>query len=286
LTVHGRQPDGYHALESLVVFADVGDRLALRPGREANLLVDGPFAGAITGENLIEHLFGLLLREHPTVQLGTITLTKNLPVAAGIGGGSADVAAAIRLLARANPGAASDSGVDWAALGARLGSDVPVCLAGTPCIMHGRGDLLLPVPGLPTLHLVLVNPQVPVLTDKTARVFRVLNAPAIPGPVEPALTRTVAEAASDRAALLAGLARTGNGMTAAAVRVTPEAADVLECLKAEPGAIYVALSGAGPTCFAVFQSADAAKLAAKDLRAAHPSWWIAATATGGQASHA
>jgi 4-diphosphocytidyl-2-C-methyl-D-erythritol kinase len=273
-------------LESLVAFAAVGDRLVLRPGPEANLLVEGPFASAISGENLIERLFGVLQRQHPTVRLGTITLTKNLPVAAGIGGGSADVAAAIRLLARANPRAATDTGVDWAALGARLGSDVPVCLASTPCIMHGRGDLLLPVPGLPQFHLVLVNPQVAVLADKTARVFRALNAPAVPGPVAPTLTKALLDGASGGAALFASLARIGNGMTAAAVSVTPAVADVLACLGAEPVAVHSAASGAGPTCFAVYPSADAAKLAAERLRAAHPSWWITATVTGGQASHA
>ncbi|MBO0741396.1 MAG: 4-(cytidine 5'-diphospho)-2-C-methyl-D-erythritol kinase, partial [Hyphomicrobiaceae bacterium] len=167
LTVLGRRCDGYHDIMSLVTFADVADRVTLHPGPNRHVMVRGSFASAIEGPNLLDKAFDLLWRLQPDLQLGTVELEKALPVAAGLGGGSADAAALLRAVQRANPNYATT--IDWYGLAARLGADVPVCLAGTPSLMRGIGDRIEPLPpSLAPLACVLVNPRVPLAT---ARVF-------------------------------------------------------------------------------------------------------------------
>ena len=181
LHVIGRRPDGYHLLDSLVVFAGCGDCLTVRESDRLSLEVDGPFAAALTGEgdNLVLRAARALAHATGNKPRGLLRLTKNLPVASGIGGGSADAAAALRLLAR-HWGAAPAGD----ALALQLGADVPVCLAGRPARMQGIGEILRPAPALPAFGLVLVNPAVAV---STPLVFR-----AHPGDFRPAVNLRMA----------------------------------------------------------------------------------------------
>jgi len=276
LKVRGRRPDGYHEIESLIAFAaDLGDSVRLTPGPTTSLHVCGPFAAAITGKNLIESALARLADAEPRLVVGGLALDKRLPVAAGIGGGSADAAAVLRAVRRANPKPAER--VDWAAIAAALGADVPVCLESRPALVWGKGEKVTAVPNLPRLRAVLVNPLADVPADKTARVFAKLNAP----PAAPEQTAPSAPTLTDTAALLAYMSARGNDLMAAAIAAVPQIASVRSGLAACPGCQFVGLSGAGPTCFAIFETAAAASAAEDRLRAAHPRWWVAATALGG-----
>jgi 4-diphosphocytidyl-2-C-methyl-D-erythritol kinase len=275
LTVHGRRPDGYHELDSLVVFADVGDEVVLHPGSQLSATTTGPFAADIAGANLAETTLRRLRDLDAGLQLGSIMLTKNLPVAAGLGGGSADAAAVLRAVRSANPGLADR--VAWHDVAARLGADVPVCLVGRPTSMWGIGDRLEPLAqDLPELAAVLVNPRVPL---STAQVFAALDAPPAPPSHRPApLTIQDAEA------LLDLMRSRGNDLERPATALLPVIADIKAALAARPGCRQAALSGSGPTCFGIFSDDAAASHAAAALAAAHPQWWIVATRLSGHAS--
>jgi 4-diphosphocytidyl-2-C-methyl-D-erythritol kinase len=299
LEVLGRRPDGYHELASLVAFADIGDVVTLdTDAAETRVTVSGPFAQALVGENLIETALRRLREAHPALKLGALHLDKRLPVAAGIGGGSADAAAVLRAVRRANPGASAD--VAWDRIAASLGADVPVCLASATAWMTGIGERLQPVVGLPGLSAVLVNALGPVPSDKTTRVFRALNAqPVGPGTGSDAVPTALTHAATERpdeagAALLAFMRARGNSLQPATLKVVPDVAEVLAELRhwgaAQPSPshdgqrtdapILVAMSGAGPTCFALFANDAAATAASAYVRQQRPSWWVAATRIG------
>ncbi|MBX9926960.1 MAG: 4-(cytidine 5'-diphospho)-2-C-methyl-D-erythritol kinase [Hyphomicrobiaceae bacterium] len=285
LTVLGRRPsDGYHELDSIVAFAhDIADTVTLTPQAPPVVTSSGPFAPSIAGENLLDVALRAVAAASPGLALGAVHLDKQLPIAAGIGGGSADAAALLRAIRRANPGAAA--AVDWHGLAARLGADVPVCLAAYAQRMTGVGERLMALPNLPILAAVLVNPLAPVPADKTARVFRTLAA----GPVaadDPRLVETRPAFAAqtnktqtllNRADLIAHMRATGNDLTAAATAVVPEVADVLAALRATADCELAQLSGGGPTCFGVYPDMAAADLAAVSLRRFRPGWWIAAS---------
>jgi 4-diphosphocytidyl-2-C-methyl-D-erythritol kinase len=273
LRVRGRRADGYHELESLITFADVGDRLDLLPGGDAFVRATGRFADALVGPNLVETALARLAATEPRLVLGSVRLEKRLPVAGGIGGGSADAAALLRTVRRANPSLAGS--VDWTGVAAALGADVPVCLAGEPALVRGKGEWIAPLPRLPRLAAVLVNPLAPVPADKTARVFARLEAPpaAAPLPATPAL--------ESEAALLTFMRAEGNDLLAPATAVVPEIAGVMAALEGAPGCRLAGLSGAGPTCFAIFGSTPEAAAAAASLQKDRPGWWVAATTLGG-----
>lgn len=276
LRVLGKRPDGYHELESLVAFArDVGDVVTFVPGALRTVDVRGPFAGGIAGPNLIAVTLDLVARAAPGLTLGAITLDKNLPIAAGIGGGSADAAAVVRAIMQANPAIAGD--VDWMGIAARLGADVPVCLASAAQVMGGIGDELEPFAGLPALAAVLVNPMVPVPADKTAQVFARLG--AAPLAADPPKRGTPARFA-DRCALLTHMAGVGNDLYRPARLIVPQIDAVLDALRAEPVCELAQLSGGGPTCFGIFAGMEAATGAADRLRALNPAWWIQPTRLG------
>lgn len=272
LSVKGKRPDGYHELESLVAFAAEGDVVTLEPGAVREIAVLGPFGASIAGENLLQVTLAKLSAAEPRLVLGRVTLEKRLPVAAGIGGGSADAAALLRAVQRANPELAT--AVDWAAIAKSLGADVPVCLSNRASWMRGVGERLEPlgVP-LPDLDVILVNPLVPVVADKTARVFRTLAAP----PLDPDAGAEARPQLIDRAAVVALMRRVGNDLQAPAATVVPEMETVLEALSALPGVEAVQASGGGPTCFAVMANKQAAHAGAGQLKAAHPGWWVVAT---------
>lgn len=276
LRILGRRADGYHALESIVAFADgPADRITLDLARPRGVTASGPFASGIAGTNLLDTVLELvaIAARDQDVQLGHVHLEKSLPVAAGIGGGSADAAALLRALRNANPHLAE--AVDWRAIALRLGADVPVCLVNRATLMSGIGEQLSPLAHLPPLDVVLVNPQVPVPADKTAQVFRALAAPPLP----PGHAGAAFPDVSSRAALLQ-LIDGGNDLERAATTVVPDIADVLAALRSEPGCRVAAMSGAGPTCFAVFDDAGEARAAAASLAARHPSWWITTARLG------
>jgi 4-diphosphocytidyl-2-C-methyl-D-erythritol kinase len=277
LTILGRRQDGYHELLSLVAFADVADLVTLDPSAATGVTVSGPFADDISGPNLVEATLGLVRENLPGLGIGHVTLEKHLPVASGIGGGSADAAALLRAIRSLHPQATA--GLDWMSIARRLGADVPVCLVDRAVWMGGAGEDVHDLAShLPKLHAVLVNPQSRVPTDKTARVFRALGAPPISGTVDG--VATARPDVPDRDELLALMRRAGNDLEAPATAVVPEIEDVLSALEAAPGAQIACLSGAGPTCFAVFPDQASAATAAASVAAAHPNWWVVPTHIG------
>ncbi len=271
LRVLGRRPDGYHELESLVAFADIGDEVTLRVDGSLAVRVGGPFARAIEGENIATRALRHLSESAPALVLGAVDIEKNLPVAAGIGGGSADAAAVLRAVRRAN--AAEASAVDWPALAASLGADVPVCLASTAQFMWGIGRETVPV-ALPRLPVVLVNPGVPL---STAPVFQALEAPPAPARTAPP---DLPGPFYDIAAAAEYVRARGNDLEPAAMRLCPVIEDVLGALRAEPGVLVVRMSGSGPTCFAILRTGADAETAAERIRLANSGWWVVATALG------
>lgn len=253
LHVTARRGDGFHALDSLVVFTAFGDRLRLAPGEGVALA--GPFGAGLAGhDNLCTAAAGLMRARV------AITLDKRLPVASGLGGGSADAAAVLRGLMRAGWPAPEASALPG------LGADVPVCLASRPMRMRGIGEVLDPVPALPDLALVLVNPGAALTTPA---VFAALERADNPGlPVLPARL--------GRAALLGWLAATRNDLQAPAQRLLPVIGRVLAAL-ATSGAELARMSGSGASCFGIFPDPARAEAAAARIRAAEPGWWVQAT---------
>jgi 4-diphosphocytidyl-2-C-methyl-D-erythritol kinase len=273
LRVVGRRVDGYHDLESVVAFADCADRLALTPGSELKLTTSGPLAQACgeTSDNLVLKAAQLLKARIPGLKVGSFTLEKMLPVAAGIGGGSADAAAALRLLANLNGLALEDARVLEVAL--QTGADVPVCLASRACDMTGVGETLLPVK-LPKMPCVLVNPRIPVATkdvfaalgvrpgDLLVGVTDVIQAPA--WPEEGASVEDWVEA----------LAAGSNDLEEPATRIQPVIGEVIAALSATNGAWLARMSGSGATCFAIYENTAEAGRAAEKIRLDHPTWWV------------
>jgi 4-diphosphocytidyl-2-C-methyl-D-erythritol kinase len=282
LRVLGRRADGYHEIESLVAFAAIGDQVALTPGPEDRVAVSGPFARDIDGPNLLETALALLREHNAKLQLGTVLLEKNLPVAAGLGGGSADAAALLRAVRRANPERAG--AVAWHAMAARLGADVPVCLAGKPALISGVGDKVEPLGAkyaLPPVAAVLVNPLLPL---PTAQVYAALAAGPAPGSAPPLAPPGPF---SDLASLVEFMRRHGNDLERPATALLPIISDIKAALAAQPGCRIAAMSGSGPTCFGIFVDATSAAQAAGGLAAMHPHWWVAATqVVGGSAPDA
>lgn len=269
LRVTGRRADGYHDLESLVVFAGAADRLTAAPAGMLALDVTGPFAAALAGEtgNLVLRAARMLREQTGETRGARLGLEKNLPVASGIGGGSADAAAALRALARLWGRRLETETL--ASLALCLGADVPVCLDTAPALMWGRGEKIARLSALPPFWLVLANPGLPVAT---ASVFRALAAPACSG-LRPS-PRLPSFGTLDQ--LLAWLGQNGNDLEAPAIGLVPEIAGVLEAMRAAPGCRLARMSGSGATCFGIFAAEAAARGAARLLAAAHPAWWVAA----------
>ena len=277
LTLHivGRRADGWHELESLVAFTRSGDTLSLDPGAILDLVVTGPTAGAagVTEDNLVLRAARALAARVAGLRLGAFTLTKRLPVAAGIGGGSSDAAAALRLLARANAIAIDDPRVVEAA--AATGADIPVCLAASARMMRGVGDRLGPLLDLPPLPALVVNPGVAL---ETRSVFARMG-------LEPGWTSTASSHAKllgrePVEVLLAALRRGRNDMEDAACVLAPIVSDVLAVLGAARGCRLARMSGSGATCFGLFSDCRAVARAKQAITAAHPGWWAKATILG------
>lgn len=279
LHVGRRRADGYHDLTSLVVFPDVGDVVSVAPANVIAFSMKGPFAAALRAEERKDDgglpranavldaavtLKGQMLFRGRMVPGATIVLTKNLPIASGIGGGSADAAAALRLLN--DVWGLRLSKDDLRAIGLKIGSDVPVCIDPVPQWMEGRGERVERGPRMPEVYLALVNPGVPV---PTGPVFQALTKKS--GSKRPDAPKSFASARS----LSAWLTReTRNDLQAPAIGIAPPVADVLARLDAQPGCLLARMSGSGATCFGLFETAREAKRAA----AAMPkNWWTKAS---------
>lgn len=273
LTLHilGRRADGYHELESLVAFSGGGDLLRLEPGAELTLAVDGPTAAAAGdgADNLVLRAARQLAERVPGLRLGAFRLTKRLPVAAGVGGGSSDAAAALRLLARANNLSPDDPRLLDAARA--TGSDVPVCLDPRARFMRGAGEEIGERLGLAPLPAVLINPGAPVETRAVfARLGLAPGERADEGP-HPSITPQTSEDT-----LLAALRKGRNDMEDAACVDAPVIVDALAVLSAARGCRLARMSGSGATCFALFSTRQAASRAAAVIRKQHPGWWVKA----------
>ncbi len=260
LHVTGRRGDGYHLLDSLVVFADVGDRVSVVAADRLGLTITGPMAGSlpVAEDNLVLRAARLFGAGHGAA----ITLDKVLPVASGIGGGSADAAATLRALA-----ALWGTGLPPLSRVLSLGADVPVCLAGVPARMEGVGEVITPVPGLPAAWLVLINPGVGVATPDVFGGLSRRDNPPLPRTL-PAL-RGVAE-------LAAFLQMQRNDLEPAAMLLAPVVAQVKSALAAQQGCLLARMSGSGATCFGLFADPLSAASAARAVRTAQPGWWVAA----------
>ena len=261
LHVGTRRADGFHPLQSLAVFTGLGDLLQIEEAAELSLSLQGPFAKGLEGEG-----DNLVLRAARALGDGgaRLTLTKNLPVASGIGGGSADAAAALRGLSRLW----GQDGAKLHEIAASLGSDIPVCLDSVAAFMEGRGELLRATSSMPLVPMLLVNPGVPVPTKD---VFAALETRS---GVQMTLPRGHFQ---DTADLLRYLESTRNDLEAPAIGLQPVIGEVLKAITALPGALLARMSGSGATCFGIFADDDCCRRAADTLKQAAPGWWVAAS---------
>lgn len=267
LHVGEKRSDGYHALQSLAVFVhDVGDELVFRSGSTLELAITGPHGAHLSADN--DNLVLKAARALRADRGAEIVLTKNLPVASGIGGGSADAAATLRGLVHLwNLDVEEAQLLDIAA---GLGSDVPVCVKSEPAWMEGRGEILTPATPIPDMPIVLVNPRVEVQTGK---VFAALTK-------RHGVEMVLPSGFPNVDALLAYIAQTSNDLEAPARSLAPVIGDVLDALSDMPGARLARMSGSGATCFALFDSREHAHDAMRALRNAHPGWWVEAGEIG------
>jgi 4-diphosphocytidyl-2-C-methyl-D-erythritol kinase len=270
LCVLARRSDGYHDLSSLVAFADFGDELTLEPGPKFELAVQGPMAkpAGPVESNLVRKAADALREQMEGVKLGRFTLNKRLPAGAGLGGGSADAAAALRLIAQANDLALSDKRVVDAARA--TGADVPVCMESKARLMHGVGDVLSPPIDLPALDAVLAFPGVPVATKDVFGNFTL-----VAGPRRKARYET-SEIPKDRPSLFDYLAREANDLELATRLVAPEISDAKNLL-GDSDARVVRMSGSGSAVFALYETASLAKRATAKIKKRRPEWWCAQT---------
>jgi 4-diphosphocytidyl-2-C-methyl-D-erythritol kinase len=272
LRILGKRADGFHDLESLVVFARLADHVTLTLDAALGLDVDGPTAAAAgeVADNLVLRAARELAGRTDGLRFGRFALTKHIPVAAGLGGGSSDAAAALRLIMRVNGIARDNARVMDAARA--TGADVPVCLDPRPRVMRGIGDVLSAPLELPPLPALLVNPGVPVPTKD---VFGKLG--LVPGETRGTPTDIRAGELRSRDALLAYLAAQPNDLEAPAIAIQPVIVEVLAAIARQPGCLLSRMSGSGATCFGLFASEAAAAAAAQALAASQPKWWVAPT---------
>jgi 4-diphosphocytidyl-2-C-methyl-D-erythritol kinase len=276
LTLHvgAPQPDGYHPIWSLIAFAaEIGDRVSVVADDDLSLAIDGPFGSPLGGDpdNLVLRAARLLAEEGGVCAAAAITLDKRLPIASGIGGGSTDAAAALRVLNAV--WGLNASMADLSRIAARIGSDAPACVAALPAIMSGRGDVTTRV-DLAPFFAVMVNPLVPAATPAVYRAYDAIGrfggADGEGPPAPDALSQFVWLCASAQR----------NDLTEAAIRVCPEIETVMAALHAQPMGGLVRLSGSGATVIAVHTDPNAAAAQAAMVAARHPLWWVAVSPIG------
>lgn len=275
LHITGQRDDGYHLIETLCVFSDFGDRLSVEPSGVDTFDIEGPFSGGLSaGEpNLVEGARDLLRAAFSSADCPpvAIRLEKNLPVASGIGGGSSDAAATLLLLSGLWNLPVGRS--ELAALGLKLGADVPMCLAGEPLVARGIGDILEPLPAFPPLTMLLANPGVAVSTRDVFALLADKNNPSLPDPA----------IGPDQAAIGGWLETTRNDLQAPAEQMTPEIRETVDLL-AENGAVFARMSGSGATCFGIFADERSLSAAEETIAKLRPQWFVKAIRTGGSAS--
>ena len=269
LHVTGRRADGYHSLEMLVAFAEVGDELEAVPAKKDSLAISGPFAEALghSESNLVLRALAAFRARWPGALPDglAIRLSKNLPIAAGLGGGSADAAAALRLFA--SIAGAPVTFADLLEVARNLGADVPMCLYSRPAEVRGIGEVVLPLKHFPACHIVLVNPLHPVVTAEVFRKLERRDNPGLPELSDP-LTRP--------AQLGLWLSETRNDLEPPAIAMVPAIGDLIAQLGRANGCILARMSGSGATVFGLFGSSAQAHQAAHDLREKSPGYWVAA----------
>ncbi|TQV83514.1 4-(cytidine 5'-diphospho)-2-C-methyl-D-erythritol kinase [Denitrobaculum tricleocarpae] len=270
LRVTGRRPDGYHELDSLVVFPAIGDLLTFEPASDLTLEIDGPRADVLEElspeDNLVMRAAEALRAAAGVAQGARIGLTKNLPVAAGLGGGSADAAAALTGLSRLW-GLTLDHS-ELLRIGLTLGADVPVCLKGSACYLTGIGEAIEVLEKLPPFWIVLVNPGIAL---PTPRVFAALD-DRFSAARDPSKSY---KSGGSREALIAALSASDNDLEAPAMSLVPQIAACIEELGRAPGCLLARMSGSGASCFGLFKTAEAAAAAAAAVQTAEPAWWVA-----------
>lgn len=282
LTLHitGQREDGYHMLDSLVAFGSMGDWVTMGAGTGLSLSLEGQEAATLsaTPDNLVLRAAALLEARNTAFRL-----QKNLPVASGIGGGSADAAAAFRgVIARDKAlgvglsNAQDDVLKAYGAQLLRLGADVPMCLLSAPARVQGIGDVIS-LTTLPNLPAVLINPRVPVATPDVFKLLQSKDNAPMPDSLP---------VFGDAAGLIRWLATQRNDLETPAIQLCPEIATVLDVLRAQSGCALARMSGSGATCFGVFKDQDTAKAAAQRLYQAHPDWWVAGGLLGDQSKAA
>ncbi|MBL8631002.1 MAG: 4-(cytidine 5'-diphospho)-2-C-methyl-D-erythritol kinase [Rhodospirillaceae bacterium] len=262
LHVTGKRADGYHLLESLVAFADIGDDIIAEEAAATRVSIHGPYGEALNPtDNSVLQAARFYAAFHSIAAHTQFTLTKNLPVASGIGGGSADAAATLHAL----EGLYGRPMPDAKAL-TTLGADVPVCVHGQPIMMRGIGEAITPIAAFPVCDVVLINPGRSVAT---VDVFRRLEAPYSTPLVQP-----TAQGWPTLGALADFLQTTRNDLVKPALTLVPEVSAVVAALSRAPGCVVARMSGSGATCFGVFDSSAAAKIATETIAEGHPTWWI------------
>jgi len=272
LLITGKRADGYHLLDSLVVFADYGDEIIIRPAEELSLKISGPFAHALEGQvfqgqgdNLILKAAGLMKEKFSYPGGAQISLIKNLPVASGIGGGSADAAATIRGMIQLMDVEANLD--DLKDLALSLGADVPVCLQSQNMQMSGIGDRLKPVKITEPLHLLLVNPGVSV---STAEIFQMRAA----GNRGFSQIRNLPSKLDHMSQVLEIMRKSQNDLEVEACGLAPEIKNILTALRADENCLLARMSGSGATCFGLFENAQNAETACQRLKEEKPAWWL------------
>jgi 4-diphosphocytidyl-2-C-methyl-D-erythritol kinase len=274
LRVNGRRGDGFHDLESVVAFCDCADRLTLTPGPELILTMTGPLAGACgeTSDNLVLKAAQLLGERVAGLKVGSFALEKILPVAAGIGGGSADAAAALRLLARLNDLSLDDERLRKVALA--TGADVPVCLASRACDMTGVGETLMWL-SPPKMPCVLVNPCVPVATKDVFAALGLRHGQLLVGATDVMMQGSSwPDEGGSLEEWVEALASGSNDLEAPATKIQPVIGVVISALNATNGAWLARMSGSGATCFALYENTADAKRAADRILRERPEWWV------------
>jgi 4-diphosphocytidyl-2-C-methyl-D-erythritol kinase len=279
LEVLGKRTDGYHELKSLVAFArEAADAVTLDTSLPVGSSVSGPFGATIAGQNLIDVTLAKLAAAAPGLRLGHVHLTKNLPIAAGIGGGSADAAAVIRAVQKANPEHVAN--VDWKRIALSIGADVPVCIVSQLAWMRGIGEIVAPLKFAEPVWVdaIIINPLVAVPEDKTAQVFRAYADRPNPDSDRPENHPSI----RGREDLLNVIRRGWNDLQLPAWQTMPASQEVFQSLGGvmKPGCRGTRMSGAGPTYFAIFEDAANAASAAAMLQRQHPNWWVRAVALG------
>jgi 4-diphosphocytidyl-2-C-methyl-D-erythritol kinase len=266
-------PDGYHPLSSLMVFADIGDHVSIEAADALSIELDGPFAQALLDQDLNSNLvtkavYKILAAAGGPMPPFRLLLNKNLPVGSGMGGGSSDAGATLRLLRSALTLKISDQ--DLQDMAASLGSDGAACLWGEPVLAQGRGEQISPITGLPPLHAVLVNPSV---SCSTGAVFAAYDAAGAGGD---AWAPDLSSAFTSLEETAAFLSYCRNDLEAPAIALCPEIAEVLAALRYESETLLARMSGSGGTCFGVFADDTGAGAAAARIAVAAPRWWVVA----------